>query len=387
MKTFVATFFVLWAAALTLFFCPTPSHAQSTPQPEISTYQDLQAVLRAKVIAIESETVEDISGTQNTHTVQRVRAEILEGEMLGQNVAFDNDFIRLKTGDTFYLNYLRTINGDELFSVRELDRRISLIFFVILFCVVIIAFGGKQGVRSILSLAMTLVTIIYVLLPLLLRGYSPVLVSSVLATVVLAIVIFTTHGRNRESTAAFLGTMSAVIISSILAMFAIAAARLTGFSSDESVYLNLYTGGTLNFAGLLLGGIIMGSLGVLDDISITQAAIVHEFYHATPNASKKEVFFRALRIGREHVGALVNTLALAYAGASLPALLLLSMSQMPIGIILNSEVIATEIIRTIVGSIGLVLAVPITTYIAVHIFRRHPHGTVAAHSHSHGHSH
>jgi uncharacterized membrane protein len=348
-------------------------------------HQDLQGVWKARVTNVISEEKKIIAGTETTATVQQIEAEIKEGEKKGEIITFENDYIRLETGDSFYLNYLITINGHEIYSVREIDRRMSLLFFTLLFVGVIIAFGGKQGILSLVSLAMTFLAIIFILLPLLLKGYSPALVSSVVATIVLGVVIFLTHGLNRESISAFIGTVSAVIISSVLAIIAISATRLTGFASDESVYLNMYTYGKLNFNGILLGGIIIGALGVLDDISITQASMVRELYSANKNLTDTQVFKKALRVGREHVGALVNTLALAYAGASLPLLLLMSMSEMPFLTLLNQEMFATEIIRTIIGSIGLVMAVPITTYIAVKLLKNAPPSD--SHHHSHGHIH
>ncbi len=349
-------------------------------------HQDLQGVWKARVVNVISEETRTIAGTETTATIQHIKAEIKEGDKRGEIITFENDYIKLKAGDDFFLNYLITINGDEIYSVREVDRRMSLLFFALLFVGVIIAFGGKQGVRSLVSLAFTFLSIIFILLPLLLKGYSPALVSSVVATIILAVVIFLTHGFNKESLSAFVGTVSAVIISSILAIIAISATRLTGFASDESVYLNMYTYGELNFNGLLLGGIIIGALGVLDDISITQASVVRELYSANRELTSAQVFKKSIRVGREHVGALVNTLALAYAGASLPLLLLMSMSEMPFLTLINQEMFATEIIRTIVGSIGLVLTVPITTYIAVRLLKNAPPSNTD-HGHSHGHSH
>jgi uncharacterized membrane protein len=372
---FIIAIFITIAGLL-----PFATHAQEI-------IQDLQGVWRAKVVEIVSEKTELIAGTETEHTIQHVKVEILEGEKKGEVVEFENDYITLKEGEVFFMNYLIIESGHEIYSVRDADRLGELLFFVLLFVLAIIAFGGKQGVRSLVSLAGTFVIIAYVLLPLLLKGYSPIVVSAVVAAIVLASVIYLTHGINRESHSAFLGTVSAVIVSSILAYIAIVVCKLTGFSSEESVYLNLYTHGSLNFSGLLLGGIIIGALGVLDDISITQAAVVRELYHAGSNLTKKEIFTKALRVGREHVGALVNTLALAYAGASLPLMLLLSMSEMSLSVVINQEMFATEIIRTIVGSIGLILAVPFTTFLAVLFLKNSPKTDNHHHSHSHAHHH
>lgn len=347
-------------------------------------HNDLQGVWRARVVEVVEQYTEILPGTDTEVIIQNLRIELLEGDRKGEFLEIVNDYMPLDEGDRFFLNYLVTIQGDEIYSVRDVDRRLSLFIFTLIFAAVIVLFGGWQGVRSLVSLVGSLVAIVYVLVPLLLAGYSPVLVSVLVAALVLFAAIFFTHGFNRESAVAFTGTMMAVLITGILAYIAVKASALSGFSSDESVYLNLSTAGTLNFSGLLLGGIIIGVLGVLDDIAVTQAAIVSELKNSGADLFRWEIYKRAVRVGKEHVGALVNTLALAYAGASLPLLLLFSFSASAPGVILNQEVFATEIIRTIVGSIGLVLTVPITTALAVMVLTPRPGKTVSgAHSHHH----
>ena len=348
--------------------------------------EDLQGIWRARVVSIESESKTTIPGTETEALIQNIQAELLEGEKIGQIVRVENDFLSLEVGDKFFLNYLITLDGNEIYTVADADRRGALIFFMILFAAVILFFGGKQGLRSLLALFGSLFIISYALIPSLTLGFPPVLTSVTIAVVILFLGIFLTHGWNRESLVAFLGTCSAVLITGILATFAVDASKLSGFASDESVFLNMQTGGTLDFAGLLLGGIIIGILGVLDDIAVTQAAVVRELFYTDKNLSRKEAYTRAIRVGKEHVGALVNTLALAYAGTSLPLLLLFYKSEASAGFLLNSELFATEIIRTIIGSIGLVLTVPITTGLAVWLLKAHS-TSPSNHTHSHGHAH
>jgi len=359
-----------------LFFFPFLVRAQEL-------HKDLQGVWRAKVIEITAQKETIIPGTDTVAMIQTIQAEIIDGGSNGKIITVENDYLSLQEGDFFFVNYLITIQGDEIYTVADADRRSSLLFFVALFIGVILFFGGKQGARSLLALLGSFFVISYLLIPTLLQGYSPVLTSSLFAVGILFIAIFFTHGWNRVSVVAFLGTSCAMLITTILAFIAVKTSSLSGFGSDESVFLNMNTGGKLDFSGLLLGGIIIGVLGVLDDIAITQAAVVSELFHANKNLSKKEVYQKALRIGREHVGALVNTLALAYTGASLPLLLLFQGSSAEISYIINGEIFSTEIIRTIVGSIGLVLAVPITTFLAVHMLKDHPQ---QHHGHTHNHS-
>jgi uncharacterized membrane protein len=185
----------------------------------------------------------------------------------------------------------------------------------------------------------------------------------------------------------FLGTFGAVFLTCLIAYIWVEWMRFTGFSDDASVYLNFATGGKLDLTGLLLGGIIIGLLGVLDDVSITQASVVQELKAANPNFGFKELYSRALRVGKDHVGSLVNTLALAYVGTSLPMILLLSYSEASLSIILNQEVVAAEILRIVVGSIGLILAVPLTTVLAAWYFKDKEVDTHEIHGDNHHHHH
>lgn len=356
-----------------LLFIPSLLRAQEL-------HQEVQGIFRAEVLEIILEETRRVPGTDVQHIYQEMRVLILEGEKKGEELMVQNDFLKLKKGDKFFLSYLETVTGETLYSVRDVDRRSSLIFFTVLFVLVILLIGGKQGARSLISLLGSIFVIVYILLPSLLSGYPPVLTSVVLASLILTIAILTTHGFNRPAFIALFGTITSVGLTGILAYLGVTLSALSGFAVDEAVYLNFNNPG-LDFQGLLLGGIIIGILGVLDDVSITQTAVVSELFHSEPEASRERIYKKALRVGREHVGALVNTLALAYTGASLPLLLLFTATESSIGLTFNQEIFATEIIRTLIGSIGLILTVPITTLLAVYFLKGYK-----GHIH-HGHSH
>ena len=334
--------------------------------------QDKTEIVKARVIDVLSESTEDIVNTGIESLNQTIKVEILEGEQKGLEVTLENDYVSLEEGDTFFLYHsIDGIDGREIYSVRDVNRIPVILFFIALFIGVVLLFSGKQGVRSLLGLLGSFFVIVYLLIPALLHGYPPILTSVFVATVILFLAIYLTHGFNRVSTVAFTGTVIAVTLTGILAYVGVTFAHFTGFATEEAFYLNLNTRGTLDFTGLLLGGIMIGVLGVLDDIAVTQAAVVRELYNSAPNLSKKEVYKKALSVGKEHVGALVNTLALAYTGASLPLLLLFSSSN-SLGVsVINQEIFATEIIRTVVGSIGLILTVPITTLLAVYVLKNY----------------
>jgi len=359
-------------------FQVTPAFAE-----EAVLIQDKVEIVKAKVVDVLRQEIKLVAGTDVQSVYQTITAEVLEGGKKGNIVTIENDFLLLKKGDRFFLRHSTdSIDGRETYSVRDIDRRGTLLTFIALFVVVVMIFSGKQGLRSILSLAGSFFVILYVLVPSLLQGYPPVLTSIGIAAVILFLAIFLTHGFNRESVVAFIGTVIAVILTGILAYLGVSFAHLSGFATDEAIYLNLNTRGTLDFAGLLLGGIMIGVLGVLDDIAVTQAAVVSELYNSASHLSTREIYKKAIRVGKEHTGALVNTLALAYTGAALPLLLLFSTSESSISSIVNQEIFATEIIRTVVGSIGLILTVPITTLLAIYMLK----GYKSKH-HIHPHSH
>lgn len=348
--------------------------------------QNIDEIFRAKVVEVvsEKEVHDEIIGN---HIVQELQAEIQNTARKGEIVRLDNDYTRFSVGDRFFLRYVSDTNGAEgSYRVIERDRRLILIGFLLVFVVVILVFGKKQGLRSLLSLAGSLFMLAYVLIPSLLKGVNPMLASTLIATIILCIAIYFTHGFKRESSVALLGTVAAVIITGVISVIAVKLCHFTGLGSEDAWYLSMNQNIPLNFKGLLLGGIMIGVLGVLDDIAVTQVSVVRELYSSAPHLSRLQIYKKSLRVGQEHVGALVNTLALAYTGASLPLLMLISApSAYPLSVTVNQEMFSVEIIRTIVGSIGLVLTVPITTLLAVYMLE-HYRGKEYSHAH-HGHVH
>lgn len=332
-------------------------------------HQELQETVRVKVLEVLEEFDRDIMGTNTTTTVQTLRVEFLEGTKVGTVTTFDNDMLRLEIGDLIFVNRLEAIDGTEYILFKDVERRPQLAIIFGLFLLLVIVFAGWQGIRALLSLGISLGAIIYLLVPALLAGYSPALASLVISAGILAIILFFTHGFRPHVVIAFFGTVTAVAVTCLIAWLSVSWLRLTGFSSDASVYLNFSTGGALDFSGLLLGSIIIGLLGVLDDVSITQASVVHELRRANSNLDWRELYMRAIRVGRDHVGSLVNTLALAYVGAALPLVLLYARAESNFMLSINQEVIASELVRIIIGSMGLVLAVPLTTVIAAWYFK------------------
>lgn len=357
-----------------LFFVPSGISAQEL-------HNDYQGTWKAKVLEVIDERYEELFDTQLL--IQTLSLQILEGPEKGNIIQMENDFQEFKKGSRVYINHNVAIDGQENYMIINVARQGPLLLLLGIFVLAVIAFGRWQGVRSLLALIASFLAIVYVLIPGILNGWNPLLASFLVAATILFAAIFFTHGFNRESAVAYAGTMMAVVLSGLFAIFAVHITQLTGFAAEEAVYLNFNTGGSINFTALLLGAFIIGFLGVLDDIAITQAAVVSELYASNPNITRREVFTRAMRVGREHVGALVNTLVLAYTGASLPLLLYFHGSSSGFGATINLEIFATEIVRIIVGSVGLILTVPIVTLLAVRFLK----GYTSSHGHHHGHGH
>lgn len=346
-----------------------------TPALHISAQEiipDKETTYRAEVVHILSEAQERLPGVPASSNHQTLEVKILNGDKEGEVVTVEDDYFDLKAGESLYLTHVtNSVDGKDFYMVGEPYRLTPLLIFGILFVALVIYFGGIQGVRGLIALAGSFVFIFTLLIPGILAGYSPILISVGVASLIIILGSYITHGFNKTTSSAVLGMIATIIVTGIAAYLAVHLSRFTGLSSGESTYLNLNTGGTIDLVGLLLGGILIGLLGVLYDAGIGQAVTVEELHRAGPELPTKTIYTRALRVGREHIGALVNTLALAYVGASLPLILLfMHASQESLLVALNREIFSAEIMRIIIGSIGLVLAVPITTFISTKILVR-----------------
>lgn len=370
-------------SAVLLFSCfPQVGIAQELV-PDTTTYAT------ARVIEVVSQEVLPIPGTGIDQVFQELRVEIVSGDEKGAIVSIENDYAGLTEGELFYIGHSTSdLDGSNYYFVAERYRAPWLLGLFALFLIIVFSFGGKQGARGLLSLLASFFFIGAFLLPGILEGYSPILVSIGVASLIVIIGSYVTHGVSKTTTAAVLGMIATIGITGVLAYLSLTLMHLTGFASEEAVSLNFNTRGAIDFAGLLLGGILIGLLGVLYDSAIGQAVAVEELLAVGKETSRSEILRRALRIGREHIGALVNTLAIAYTGASLPLILLLYNASSHLMLSLNSELIATELVRIMVGSIGVVLAVPVTTLIALYLLdRKGAHGMMASNGEWRRHTH
>ncbi len=259
------------------------------------------------------------------------------------------------------------------YQYADRQRRPTLIWVALAFAVAVVALGRMRGLAALAGLGASLVVLLVFVLPAILEGRTPVLVAVVGAAAIAYLALYLAHGFSPKTTVALLGTLGSLALTAGLSALVIAAARLSGFATEESLYLTLVPG-QINVRGLLLAGVVLGALGALDDVTVTQASAVWEVRRANPGLGVPQLMRAGLRVGRDHIASTVNTLVLAYAGASMPLLILFVLSRQSLGSIANSEVVATEIVRTLVGSIGLVAAVPITTWLAAQIAVTQPGG-------------
>ena len=388
--------FLLCTALVSGGFAVTAHAQQNFPASDLSNgsttvgsvtpdgLNDVITYVKAQVTEVLSQTTKLIPGTNTSSPYQTINAKLLDGPDAGQVIQVDNDYLMMKAGDVFYFRHtVNTSEGVDFYAVSDPYRLPVLEFFIGLFLVCLFIFGGKQGARGLLALIGSFFFIGVLLLPGILHGYSPILVSIGVSSLIIILGSYITHGFNRATTAAVAGMIATIIVTGLLAYWAIHWAHLSGFTNEESTDLNFATGGTIDFVGLLLGSMMIGLLGVLYDAAISQAVVVEELFGVGGDVKPGHVFARAMRIGREHIGALVNTLAITYVGISLPLILLFMESNLNLLVTINQEVFATEILRMMIGSIGLILAVPITTAIAVYMLAGHKAGKNAIHSGHH----
>ncbi|AGP31848.1 YibE/F family protein [Corynebacterium terpenotabidum] len=266
-------------------------------------------------------------------------------------------------GDNVLLATTTDADGTRSYAFQDFQRGTPLWIWLTVTVLAICLVGAWRGVRAILGLAITLSVIGFFLLPALARGGDPVVLAITACAAVLYLVLFLVHGMNWKTASSLGGTLTAMMLGTGLAALAIDTSELRGLADENNFQILLYLPG-VQVTGLLLAGFILGTLGVLNDVTVAQASTISELRDANPDASTWRLFTTAMRVGRDHLASTVYTLVLSYAGAALPLLVLLSVSGRSLGHILTSDIVATEILRSATGSLALVAAVPLTTAIA-----------------------
>lgn len=281
------------------------------------------------------------------------------------NVVFYRSVPDLEVGDAVVLGHFESTNT---YFYADRDREGSLLWLAGLFTIVVVALGRFRGVLALAGMAAALIVLVGFVAPSALDGNDPLLVSVVAASAIAFVSLYLTHGFTPTTTVALAGTLAALGLTLGFSWAFFEFAGLTGLSGEQAIVLPSIAE-NLDVGALVLGGAIIGALGALDDVTVTQVSTVAELRHRSPRLPTSELVASGIRVGRDHIASTVNTLLLAYAGASMPLLLLFAVSDQSWADVANSEVIAVEIVRTLCGSIGLVAAVPITTALAAAVLR------------------
>ena len=307
---------------------------------------------------------------------QKVGVKIISGDDAGKQIIIEH-------GKNFHLQDSQIVKEGEIVSIVKSfgpesephyyigeKYRLNSVFYIFLFFLVAVYIvARKKGLLSVLGLFFSLLVLVKWVIPQIAAGQSALLISFIGAIVIAFVSIYLSHGFRKRTTIALISTIFTVFIALILATVFVSMTNLFGIGSEDAFVLQIANIPNLNLKGLLLGGIIIGALGILDDVTTAQAAVVEEIHKANLSLSSKELYKRAYSVGEEHIASMINTLALAYVGASFPMFLLFHLNKsQPLWVILNSESMVEEIVRTLVGSSALLLAVPISTFLAAYYF-------------------
>ncbi len=351
------------AAFVYAYFVPV-----ELPNVAMSTFGS--ETVQARIVGIIEDGDMDLGGIVQRYQIARV--ELLEGEYQGITMEMDygkrqvlSSEVYLQPGDEVLVTVGKSPDGVLNVYFADFVRVNYILWLAGLFAASIILISKWKGVRSLLSMAFSLMVIIGYIIPHILAGGDPLQVSIIGSAVLLGVTLYLTYGWNLKTHASVFSMVVVLLLTGVLAWAAVSLTRLTGTGDENSLFLIQMLNSQINLRGLLLGGMIIGALGVLDDLVTTQSSAVFELHHANETLGFRGLYRSAMRIGQDHVAATVNTLVLAYAGASLPMLLMFSLGRGNYGYLVNFSFVAEEIVRTLVGSLGLIAAVPVTTAIAI----------------------
>ncbi|MBU5293922.1 YibE/F family protein [Anaerosalibacter bizertensis] len=345
-------------------------HSESLNEPKMDMETGL--VLEA------SEIKENTNSEGFVEKFQEVKVKIISGKYKNkivdiENHQSDNDFYNIvaKKGDKVVISIEEFEDGNLSINITDYFRQNYIVYLSIIFILLIIVVGRKKGLKAVISLGITMFAILKILLPMLLKGRNPIPLTILISIGVTVITMFIISGINSKSIAAILGTSGGVLIAGVIAYYIGTKAKLTGLSSEEAMMLTYIPQEVnFNFNSLLFSGIILGSLGAVMDVGISISSSIEEVYNANKKLTRKELFSAGMNVGKDVMGTMTNTLILAYTGSSIPLLLLFMAYETSLMKVLNLDIIATEVIRSISGSIGLVLTIPLTAFISSILIKR-----------------
>ena len=332
---------------------------------------------KAKVLEIIE--IEEVGEDNFNGQIQHVEVEILSGKHKGQRFHVENGLsenvaynILVEKGDKVVVVIEEDgMSGEIEVFISDYSRGDYLLYLTLIFAALILLVGRAKGIRALISLTLTMGSIVYILLPSILKGADPIPISIAISIGVTIVTIFLVGGVNSKSISAIIGTSIGVIIAGIISYIIGSKINLTGLSAEEATMLMFIPQEiSFNFRNLLFSGIILGALGAVMDVGMSVSSSIDEIYKANNELTTKQLFDSGMNVGKDVMGTMTNTLILAYAGTSIPLLLLFMAYETSIIKIMNMDIIATEIVRSLSGSIGLILTIPITAIIASTLIKR-----------------
>lgn len=364
-KAFLITAIVVFAG---LF-----SFSYVSAQEEQIMEGSLEETLEGEVLNIVSE--KQVGEGGERHLYQELKVLVTKGSLKGKEINIKSgEFLtanipRYEKGDKLVITYSKDLEGNNVFYITDYIRRSALLWLFVIFAILAVVVGKIWGVTSILGMVFSFLIIFKFILPQIIKGNDPIFTAILGSIFIIPVTFYLSHGFNKKSHIAIIGTIISLVVTGILASIFVSVSKLTGFATEEAGFLQFEKQGLINMKGLLLSGIVIGTLGILDDVTVSQSAIVFQLNEANKTLSFKTLYNQAMKVGHDHVSSMVNTLVLVYAGAAMPLLLLFINSSKSFSEVINYEIIADEVVRTLVGSIGLILAVPITTLLAVTVIK------------------
>ena len=332
--------------------------------------------LDGRIIEVKDEGYEDFEGEKVPY--QNLKVELLDGSEKGKYIDIKNggvnngvyrvNTVKYKPNEKVRLSVSKDIDGNNKYVITGQLKRPGLILLVILFIVVVTVVSKLRGFMSIVGMIFSFIVIIKLVIPMLIHGYNPLFSAFVGIVIIIPVTFYISHGFNKKTHIGIIATIIGLLFTGVLSILFTNLVHLTGFASDETNYLQIQN--NLDIKAIMLTGIIIGVLGVLDDITIGQASVVQQIKHSNPNIQLYDLYKRAMMVGQDHITSMVNTLILVYAGSALPLLLIFTNSNISFKDIIEFEFIAEEIVKMLVGSTGLVLIAPLTTILAAISFSK-----------------
>lgn len=330
----------------------------------VHAIEDNKDILKAEVLKVEEYSKAGI-------TTKAVKVKILEGKYKGKGinieyipVKYSSNSYELRKGSRVLIKLSSEQDGRIKANIVNVSREDHLKLLGIIFLVVIIIFGGIKGILSVTSLGISGLVIVKIMIPLIVDGHNPMLVAIVSTIIIILISFILISGFTRKSFVAIIGTVGGTIIAGILAKVFTDLCSITGLASEEVNFLITYMDTVIDYRGLYLSGVLIGAIGVVMDVSMSITSVIFELKTQNPNMNFAELVGSGLKVGRDIMATMVNTLILAYVGGAMPILLVFHFMRMPLGSLVSMEILSTEIIRSLCGSIGLILTIPLTSLVA-----------------------